>query len=623
MLVNMKFRKIGENPSLAAGLYPGLLLLSALFLPAGVSAAVLSAGDRDTVRAAPRPDTVQIAASTARQAFNRAQKVNTVAGWDRFLRQFPNHRLSNIARDARNALLATSPAPSGPTPRQAFRDAQRTNTVAGWDNFLRQFPTGRLANLARDERNALLATSPAPTAPSPRQAFRDAQRTNTVAGWDRFLRQFPTGRLANLARDERNALLATAPAPSGPTRRQAFQDAQRTNTIAGWDRFLRQFPNGRMANLARDARAALVAQAPAPTPNRRDAFRTAQRTNTISGWDRFLVQFPNGRLADLARDARDALVAQATLNRRDAFRAAQRTNTIAGWESFLSQFPNGRLADLARHARDDLVAAARPTRRDAFRTAQRTNTIAGWDRFLSQFPNGRLADLARDARDDLVAAARPTRRDAFRTAQRTNTIAGWDEFLSLFPNGRLADLARDARDDLVAATAPPPNRRQAFRDAQRVNTIAEWDRFLSQFPTGRLADLARDARDDLIAAAPAPGISGKPRSYWMQDGSLVGLVARGKRRAFVYSDPTRDLRRSGVRPGMDAFQGVNDQSFYTGTAFLYPQNCGKQSYDVAGPVRNSGRRVVLRGREPVFRSDCSISGYRAQTLVFEFQAKAN
>jgi len=97
---------------------------------------------------------------------------------------------------------------------------------------------------------------------------------------------------------------------------------------------------------------------------------------------------------------------------------------------------------------------------------------------------------------------------------------------------------------------------------------------------------------------------------------------RERRRAFVYADPTRDLRGNGVRAGMDAFQGRNDQSFYSGTAFVYPPNCGKQSYDVAGPVENSGRRVVLRGREPLFRSDCSISGYRGQTLVFDFQAKA-
>ena len=494
-------------------------------------------------------------------------------------------RPGKIATDELHGLAEAPIRIAASNERQAFKKAQRINTLAEWNRFLSKFPAGRLSDLARDERDALRAASPAPSVPNERQAFRKAQRINTIAEWDRFLSQFPSGRLANLARDERAALIAASPAPAVPNQRQAFRKAQRINTIAEWDRFLSQFPTGRLANLARDERAALIAASPAPTvPNRRQAFRKAQRLNTIAAWDRFLSRFPNGRLADLARDARD-----------------------------------------------DLIAAApppRPTRRDAFRAAQRVNTIAGWDGFLAQFPNGRLSDLARDARDDLIAAApppRPSRRDAFRAAQRVNTIAGWDGFLAQFPNGRLSDLARDARDDLIAAAPPPrPSRRDAFRAAQRINTIAEWDRFLARFPNGRLSDLARDARDDLIAAAaPVRPLTGKPASYWTQDGSLLGLVARGKRRAFVYASPGSHLSRNGVKPGMQLFQGINDQSFYTGTAYVYSQTCGKTGYDVAGPVQNSGRMVVLRGREPEFRSDCSISGYRAQRMVFEFQSKAN
>ena len=432
-----------------------------------------------------------------------------------------------------------------------------------------------------DGSNIVIAAS------SERDAFQAAQRANTVRDWDRFLAQFPSGRLAGLARDARNALLAASPPPASvPTERDAFQAAQRANTARDWDRFLAQFPTGRLAGLARDARNALLVATPPPAavPNERDAFREAQRINTVREWDRFLAHFPSGRLAGLARDARNALLVATP------------------------------------------PPAAVPNERDAFRTAQRVNTIAEWDHFLSLFPNGRLANVARDARDDLIAAAppaAPSRRDAFRIAQRTNTIAGWNRFLADFPNGRLADLARDARDDLIAAAPPAiPNERQAFETAQRINTIAEWDRFLALFPNGRLANLARDAQDDLIAAA-APPLSVDPSSYWNQDGSLLALVAQGNRRSFVYSNPARHLVGEGVAIGMELFSGVNDRSFYTGTAYSYSPTCGKQGYPVAGPVENSGRRVVLRGREPQFRRDCSIRGYRAQTMVFDFAAKAN
>lgn len=111
---------------------------------------------------------------------------------------------------------------------------------------------------------------------------------------------------------------------------------------------------------------------------------------------------------------------------------------------------------------------------------------------------------------------------------------------------------------------------------------------------------------------------GAPSSYWSHNGSMMYLTAQGNYRAFYYDQPRRGMRQACAQPGSLLFDGVKVGESYQGTARLFSCRCGVITYPVSGPVQRSGRRVVLYGSAPRRGRNCQITGYRNDTLVFDF-----
>jgi uncharacterized caspase-like protein len=132
-----------------------------------------------------------------------------------------------------------------------------------------------------------------------------------------------------------------------------YQNALRVGTKAGWQDFLAKYPSGRYADLARDQLAKLN-QAPGEADARRD-YDNALRTNTQRAWQDFLAKHPSGQYADMARDQLSRLnqASDKEANeRREAERRdydnALRTSTQRAWQDFLAKYPSGQYTDLAR-----------------------------------------------------------------------------------------------------------------------------------------------------------------------------------------------------------------------------------------------------------------------------------
>ncbi len=108
----------------------------------------------------------------------------------------------------------------------------------------------------------------------------------------------------------------------------------------------------------------------------------------------------------------------------------------------------------------------------------------------------------------------------------------------------------------------------------------------------------------------------KGRSYWDHNGSVMYLVAQGDRRQFFYSKPRRGMLQAGAHEGSLLFDGETDGRTYEGTAFIFNRRCGQYPYRVAGPIKDDGRGVLLRGRAPRVDGDCRVYGYRDDELEF-------
>lgn len=104
-------------------------------------------------------------------------------------------------------------------------------------------------------------------------------------------------------------------------------------------------------------------------------------------------------------------------------------------------------------------------------------------------------------------------------------------------------------------------------------------------------------------------------SVWNHNGSEMRLLAEGSIRRFAYERPRRGLS---VNPCDVVFEGEKQGDNYAGTGYVFSKRCGPIGYPVSGPVLSDGARVTLYGQAPRRRNDCSVSGYRDDTLVFEY-----
>jgi formylglycine-generating enzyme required for sulfatase activity len=141
-----------------------------------------------------------------------------------------------------------TPAPLDPAAIELamWQSAEKSNTIADYEEYLRQYSQGRFAGMANNRIAALRGTAantaPArPEAPSPTPAqalnpeavelalWQRAEKSNTVADYEEYLRQYKQGRFAANANNRilalrgaaANAAPAGVEAPSQPSMRYA------------------------------------------------------------------------------------------------------------------------------------------------------------------------------------------------------------------------------------------------------------------------------------------------------------------------------------------------------------------------------------------------------------------
>ncbi len=128
-----------------------------------------------------------------------------------------------------------------------------------------------------------------------------------------------------------------------------------------------------------------------------------------------------------------------------------------------------------------------------------------------------------------------------------------------------------------------------------------------------------DVADD-TTPVPTPGDDSVNINYWIHNGSDMKLTVRGKSRMFTYERPRPGLKGL-VKKGTVLFEGTKYEGGYRGKAYWFASGCAPTSYDVRGPVEQSGTRIVLTGKRPKLASDCTVEGTSDDRLVFTFRSQ--
>lgn len=121
-------------------------------------------------------------------------------------------------------------------------------------------------------------------------------------------------------------------------------------------------------------------------------------------------------------------------------------------------------------------------------------------------------------------------------------------------------------------------------------------------------------------AEPRPDIVARVSSRWDHNGSLMGLIANGAARSFVYLEPRTALVDRGVTRGTTLFEGQRTGNSYQGTAKIFRgATCGSFTYQVSGPVSADQRMVTMFGKAPRVDPNCNIVGWIDHRLEFKLQ----
>ena len=254
------------------------------------------------------------------------------------------------------------------------------------------------------------------------------------------------------------------------------------------------------------------ASEPDPVDNSDSAYWSAVRDiNTAAGYQAYLRRFPNGlfvteaqRLLQGVQDTpqQQAAAEEKALNlSRNDRRSVQRDLTLLGFDTrgVDGVFGPGtrgaiRAFQRSRGFRDTgYLTRAMVTRlvrdADARRKEVEAEDRAYWQRtgitgvkedleaYLERYPNGVFSE---DARDQLAVILAEEAEVAFREAQQLDTVAAYQDFLRRYPNGPLAEQAR-SRIDILQNTGTG----QTATDTQIAKDKAE-ERVVASNPVARL-----------------------------------------------------------------------------------------------------------------------------------------
>ena len=129
----------------------------------------------------------------------------------------------------------------------------------------------------------------------------------------------------------------------------------------------------------------------------------------------------------------------------------------------------------------------------------------------------------------------------------------------------------------------------------------------------------------LAACALLPAQAIAAASVWDHNGSSMRLEEQGKKRKFVYDQPSRNLATAGVKQGAVLFDGEEKtDGRLAGYAKLFRKGCDPVDYFVEGALDKSKGEILLQGQAPVYSGEgCKITGYSedgsASSLTFTYQ----
>ncbi len=437
-----------------------------------------------------------------------------------------------------------TPEPSGGgTEADAWDAALAADTIEGYETYIANHPDGEHILDALQRIAAISAGMGGPGAdPTPGPDYsgsgtgtgtgvtigtndelalwQEARATDSISAYETYLRSFPEGEFAILARARIGELGGSTSGgggsysggggAGGASELELWRAARLSDAIADYQAYLDAFPNGEFAQVARDRIEALGGTVGgggsysggggstgggggyASEP---DMWRTAILSDALADYQAYLAAYPDGEHAEQARKRIEALGGTVGgggsysggggstgggggyASEPDMWRTAILSDALADYQAYLAAYPDGEHAEQARKRIEALGGtvggggsysggggstgggggyASEP---DMWRTAILSDALADYQAYIAAYPDGEHAEQARKRIEALGGTVGgggsysggggstggggyATESDMWRAAILSDDPVDYQAYLSAYPDGEHAEQAR-------------------------------------------------------------------------------------------------------------------------------------------------------------------------------------
>lgn len=241
------------------------------------------------------------------------------------------------------------------------------------------------------------------------------------------------------------------------------------------------------------AQSAPAAEAPGDSGWQKEfeMWRTSNKGGKVADYQKYLRTYPNGKFANVAKrrieelnatatttTAADQTAAVATKNFADGngtsdlekWRQVSKSGALADYQSYLEEFPDGKFAKVAKTRIDNLTASAPADVQQADQAddAQPADTAAAADDQMqdqaqdqAQAEDSQANEPSMETAQD-NAKTQPAGADweqeyaLWKAASDGNTTTEYEAYLKMYPDGKFAAIAQARIAQLAAAQTPDP-----------------------------------------------------------------------------------------------------------------------------------------------------------------------
>lgn len=241
------------------------------------------------------------------------------------------------------------------------------------------------------------------------------------------------------------------------------------------------------------AQSAPAAEAPGDSGWQKEfeLWRTSNKGGKVADYQKYLRLYPNGKFANVAKrrieelnasaqttkSDETAAVADATKNVADGdskrdlemWRQVSKSGKLADYEKYLKDFPQGKFAKVAKTRIENLTASVTGDNQETDVAAQPTDDAPADDAQDAAQDQAQSDDAPADAADGAETAQADDQSQEpgqgadweqeyalWKAASDGNTVTEYEAYLKMYPNGKFAAIAQARIAQLAAAETPDP-----------------------------------------------------------------------------------------------------------------------------------------------------------------------